>query len=116
MLNWKTARRGAAKDLLDVACGSPEEFDHIHPVGDQAAAFSKIFEWIDRGQRMSYRQRGDQVPVIVHEDIGHDDEAAVRTAGKRRNRIFDLGSAAHHRKYWLYAQGFRGGFDRSQIN
>ncbi len=42
MLNGKTPRHGAAKDFVDVACGTPEDIGHIDPVGEQAAAFRKI--------------------------------------------------------------------------
>jgi hypothetical protein len=48
---------------------------------------------------MSYCQRSDQVTLFGHKDIGHNDEAAVRTTGKRRDRIFDLSSATDPRNY-----------------
>src|SRR5215510_16449063 len=99
MLNWKTARHGAAKDFVDIACGTPEDIGDINPVGDQTAAFNEISEWIDRGQRMSYRQRSDQLAVIHHEDIGHNDETTVPTTGKCRDRIFDLSRIADRRLY-----------------
>src|SRR5262245_40062082 len=116
MLNWKTARHGAAKNLVDVACGTPEDIGYIDPIGDQAAAFREISEWIDRGQHMSYRQRSNQVAMIGHEDIGHDDEAAVRATGNRRDRIFDLRGVADHRTYRVNPKGPRGGFNRWEIS
>src|SRR5258705_3635001 len=97
MLHWKTARHGAAKDFVDIACGSPDDIGQINSIGDQTTAFSKIAEWIDGGHHMSYREPGDQVAVVGHEDIGHHDESAVRPTGKCHNRIFDLSHITHRR-------------------
>src|SRR3982074_3240416 len=97
MLNWKPPWQGAAKDFVDVACGTPEDIGQSNSVGNQTTAFSKISEWINRGQRMSCRERGDQVAVIGHEDIGHNNEGTVRTTGQRRDCVFDLSRVTNRR-------------------
>ncbi len=89
-LNREIARLLAPQDAIDVGCRPSPLIDLIGPVGHQAALGCEIPKRIDRRQAMPRRQYDDRCTVRYGVGMRHDDQAAIRLAGKGGNRALDL--------------------------
>src|SRR5262249_11610857 len=90
----EVGRLGALEDFAGVDTGLTVPFRLAGSVAHQAAGFRKVAQGIDRGNRISRRQRSDLKSPAEQERISADRERVGPIADKRSKRSLDLATVA----------------------
>src|SRR6516225_1978605 len=114
-LNRKITSLLTFEDSIGINRRALKIVDLGNSVGQQAAIFSPVMEWVDGRQSVASRQRDDLSAMGIGEAVRHHDKAAVRLACLCGNDGFDFAAVIDRRHGLLHCERPGRSFEGRQI-